>query len=100
MARRKTRTLPYDSAQYLDSREAITAYMEEALESGDPAFIAQALGTVARALGMSQVARKAGLSRESLYKALSPEGNPEFDTVLRVMNALGLRLSVMATQPR
>lgn len=98
MAKKKTKTTPYDSAEYLASSEAIEAYMEEALETGDPAFIAAALGTVARARGITQIARKSGLSRESLYKALSSEGNPEFGTVIRVMNALGLRFSVAATR--
>ncbi len=100
MAKRKTKTSPYDSAEYLDSPEAIHAYLEEALETDDPAFIAKALGTIARARGMSQVAKKAGVSRESLYKALSPDGNPEFGTILRVMQALGFRFSVTATQAR
>src|SRR5580704_18222347 len=97
MAKRKLKTFPYESAEYLDSSEAINAYMEEALETDDPAFIARALGTIARARGMSQIAKKAGLSRESLYKALSAEGNPEFDTIIRVMHALGLKFSVTAT---
>jgi probable addiction module antidote protein len=69
--------------------------MTEALESEDPAFVADALGVVARARGMSEVAREAGVSRESLYRALSADGNPEFATVLRVVRALGLRLSVV-----
>ena len=97
MAKRKMKssvTRPYDSAEYLDSDEAIHAYMEDALETGDPAFIASALGTIARARGMSKIAKRAGLSRESLYKALGPEGNPEFGTVIRVMRALGLKFSV------
>jgi probable addiction module antidote protein len=97
MAKRKTRTFPYDSAEYLDSPEAINAYMEEALETDDPAFIARALGTIARARGMSEIAKRAGLSRESLYKALSTEGNPEFGTIIRVMHALGLKFSITAT---
>jgi probable addiction module antidote protein len=100
MAKKTTKTRPYDSAEYLDSKTSIDAYMEEALESGDPAFIAKALGTIARARGMSQIARKAGLSRESLYKALSAEGNPEFGTVMRVMRALGLKLSITSTEAR
>lgn len=100
MAKKKTKTFPYDSAEYLDSTEAINAYMEEALETDDPAFIAKALGTIARARGMSQIARKAGLSRESLYKALSTEGNPEFGTIIRVMHALGLKFSITATHAR
>jgi probable addiction module antidote protein len=98
MANKKLKTTAYDSAQYLDSSEAVSAYMEEAMETEDPAFIAQALGTVARVRGMSEIAKQAGLSRESLYKALSPEGNPEFGTVLRVMHALGLRFSIAPTR--
>jgi probable addiction module antidote protein len=88
------KTTRFDSAEYLDSDEAIGAYLEEALETEDPAFIAHALGTIARARGMAQIAKETGLSRESLYKALSTEGNPEFSTVVRVMKALGLRFSV------
>ena len=87
------KTRPFDPAEYLDSDEAIAAYMTEALETGDPAFVADALGVVARARGMSEVARRAGLSRESLYRALSSNGNPELGTVLRVVRALGLELS-------
>jgi probable addiction module antidote protein len=94
MAKKKTKTSAYDSAEYLDSNEAISAYMEEAFATDDPAFITKALGTIARARGMSQIAKKAGLSRESLYKALSAEGNPEFSTVVRVMHALGLKFLV------
>jgi probable addiction module antidote protein len=97
MARKKTKTSSYDSAEYLDSSQAINAYMEEALETDDPAFIAKAIGTIARARGMSRVAKKAGLSRESLYKALSSDGNPEFGTIIRVMHALGLKFSVTST---
>ncbi|MGA3210449.1 MAG: addiction module antidote protein [Terriglobales bacterium] len=98
MTKKKVKTYPYDSAEYLDSSEAIDAYMEEALETNDPAFIATALGTVARSHGMSQIAKKAGLSRESLYKALSAAGNPEFGTIMRVMQALGLRFSITAAR--
>jgi probable addiction module antidote protein len=94
------KTTRFDSAAYLDSDAAIGAYLEEALATDDPAFIAQALGTVARARGMTQIAKETGLSRESLYKALSAEGNPEFSTVIRVMRALGLRFSVTAAEPR
>jgi probable addiction module antidote protein len=94
---RATRTRPYDSAEYLDSDEAIHAYMAEALGTNDPKFIAKSLGTIARARGMSRIAKKAGLSRESLYKALSTDGNPAFGTVIRVMHALGLKFSIMAT---
>ena len=95
-----TKTTPFDSATYLENDESVHAYMEDALESNDPAVIAHALGVVARARGMAQIAQQAGLSRESLYKALSAEGNPEFGTVLRVMQALGLKLSVAAAEPR
>jgi probable addiction module antidote protein len=91
----KAKTRPFDPAEYLDDADAIAAYMSDALESDDPAFVADALGVVARARGMSEVAREAGVSRESLYRALSAEGNPEFATVLRVMRALGLRLSAV-----
>lgn len=91
----KTKTKPFDPAEYLDDSESIAAYLTDALESGDPAFIADALGVIARARGMSEVAQEAGVSRESLYRALSTDGNPEFATVLRVMKALGLRLSAV-----
>lgn len=90
----KARTQPFDPASYLDGAEAQAAYIEEALATGDPAFVADAIGVVARARGMSQVARDAGLARESLYKALSKTGNPELATVLKLLRALGLRLSV------
>ena len=96
-ARRKTKTTPYDSAEYLNSIEAINAYMKDAMKTANPAFIVWAIGRIARARGMSKIAKKAGLSRESLYKALSAEGNPEFGTIIRVMHALGLKFSVTAT---
>ena len=92
------KTFPYDSAEYLEDNQAIAECLEEAMkiamEDSDPSFLAVALGTVARARGMSQIAKEAGLSRESLYKALGSEGNPEFGTVLRVVQALGLKLSI------
>lgn len=100
MAKAKIKTTPYDSVEYLDSEEAVNAYMEEALSTEDPALIAKALGTIARARGMAQIAKKAGLSRESLYKALSVEGNPEFGTVIRVMHALDLKFSITADSAR
>jgi probable addiction module antidote protein len=94
------KTLPYDSAEYLDNDQAIAEYLEEAMkiamEDSDPGFLTQALGTVARARGMSQIAIDAGLSRESLYKALRAEGNPEFGTVFKVLQALGLKLSIQS----
>ncbi len=86
-------TKPWDVAEHLDSDEAIAAYIDAALEDGDPALVAAALGDIARARGMAQIASETGLSRESLYRALSSKGNPEFGTVLAVMRALGLRLS-------
>ena len=90
MAKRKTR--PWDAAEHLKTAEDMAAYLEAALEEGDPALVAAALGDIARAKGMAHVARETGLGRESLYKALSPEGNPEFANVLKVVRALGLRL--------
>lgn len=85
----------YDTADYLKTEEDIALYMEAVMEEGDddPHFIAQALGDVARARNMSQLARETGLTREGLYKALSGEGNPSFATVTKVARALGLRLS-------
>jgi probable addiction module antidote protein len=88
----KTKTRIWDATDGLTSEAEMAAYLEAALEDGDAALIAAALGDIARAKGMSEVARKAGLGRESLYKALSPTGNPELATVLRVVAALGLRL--------
>ncbi len=90
MAKPKTR--PYDAAEYLETAEDMAAYLEAALQDGEPAVVVQALGTIARARGMSQIARDTGLGRESLYKALSPESNPKFATVLKVVRALGLKL--------
>jgi probable addiction module antidote protein len=90
----KTKTIPWDSAKRLKTEDDIADYLEAVFEDGDPALIAHALGVVARAKGMSKIARAAGLGRESLYKALSPDGNPEFVTVLKVMRALGLKLKV------
>jgi probable addiction module antidote protein len=93
-AKAKIKTKPFDPAEYLDTPKAIAAYLTDALETGDPAFVADALGVIARARGMSEIAREAGVSRESLYRSLSTDGNPEFATVMRVAQALGLRLSV------
>jgi len=90
----KTKTFPWDAADYLKTDEDIAYYLEAVFEDGDPALIAAALGDVARAKGMSQVAQAAGLGRESLYKALSKDGNPELATVLKVLHALGLKLKV------
>ena len=87
-------TSQWDSAELLDSPEAIAAYIEAAFEDGDPSLIAHALGVVARARGMSQLAKDAGLSRDALYKAFQPDGNPTLQTLTSVMNALGMKLSV------
>ena len=92
----KTKTRPWDAAEYLETNEDMAAYLEAALDEGNPSVVAAALGDIARAKGMMQIARETGLGRESLYKALSPEGNPEFSTVLKVIRALGLRLHAAA----
>jgi probable addiction module antidote protein len=90
----KTVTTRYDVAEHLRTPKEMAAYLEACFDEaeGDAAFIAKALGDIARAKGMSQVARDTGLSRESLYKALSGERSPSFDTVLKVIEALGLEL--------
>jgi probable addiction module antidote protein len=89
-----TKTTRYDVAEHLRTPDEMAAYLEACLEEadGDAAFVAKALGDIARAKGMTQVARDAGLSRESLYKALSGERSPGFDTILKVVGALGLTL--------
>jgi probable addiction module antidote protein len=92
----KTRTKKWDAAEHLKTDEDMAAYLEAALEENDPVLVAAALGDIARAKGMSELARQTGLGRESLYKALSPGGNPEFSTVLKVVKALGLRLHATA----
>ena len=88
----KTRTSPWDPADHLETEADMAAYLKAALAEGDPGLVAAALGDIARAKGMTQLARETGLGRESLYKALSPAGNPEFATVLKVVAALGLKL--------
>ena len=84
----------FDSAEYLKTEEDMAAYLDACLEEAedDPAFITKALGVIARARGMSQLARDTGMTRQALYKALSEDGNPEFSTVLKVVHALGLKL--------
>jgi probable addiction module antidote protein len=94
--RRKVKTLPWDSASYLKTPEDVAYYLEAVFDDGDPALITAALGDIARSKGMTKIARATGLGRESLYKALSPGGNPELATVLKVMRALGLKLKVAA----
>ena len=85
-------TSAWDVTEHLETEEDMAAYLEVALEGNDPSLIAAALGDIARAKGMTQIANQTGLGRESLYKALSPDGNPEFSTILKVVNALGLQL--------
>ena len=93
----RIKTRPFDMANHLGSEAEITEYLRQALEDGDPAELAAALGDIARARGMTQLARDTGLSRESLYKALSGERSPGFDTILKVMGALGLQLHAKPT---
>jgi len=88
----KTKARVWDPAEHLVTEEDMAAYLEAALQEGDAALIASALGDIARAKGMSQIARDTGLGRESLYKALSAGGNPEFATIMKVITALGLQL--------
>ena len=91
------KTTRFDAADYLDTEERQVAYISAALESGDPDFVRDALGIVARARGMGAIAKNAGLNRESLYKALGETGNPEFETVMRIVRAMGLTLSARST---
>ena len=98
MTQARITTRPWDAADHLETEEDIRAYLDAALELGDPAVVVAALGDIARAKGMTQIARETGLGRESLYKALSPTGNPEFATILKVVGALGLRLHVEPAQ--
>src|SRR5262245_42006647 len=88
------KTTRWDASEFLDSDEAIAAYLNAAFEDGDPGFIAASIGHVAKAKGMSQIARETGLSRESLYRALGDGGNPELSTMTKVMRALGMRIHV------
>jgi len=89
----KVKLMPFDAARYLTDDAAIAEYMTAVLEADDPDLLLAALGDIARARGMAQVARDTGLGRESLYKALTPGAKPRFDTVLKVARALGVRLS-------
>ncbi|HEV2323223.1 MAG TPA: addiction module antidote protein [Terracidiphilus sp.] len=86
------KTKKWDPVGYLDTPKSIVAYLEAAFEDGDPAVIAAALGDISRAKGMSELARQAGVTREALYKALSPSGDPRLSTFLGVMKALGIKL--------
>ena len=89
----KAKLLPFDAARYLTDEAAVAEYVTAVLETDDPDLLLLALADIARAKGMAEVAREAGLGRESLYKALSPGAKPRFDTVLKVARALGVRLS-------
>jgi probable addiction module antidote protein len=94
-----TKTTRFDAAEYLGSEERQVAYITAALETGDADFVRDALGLVARARGMGEIAKNSGLNRESLYKALGESGNPEFSTVMRVLQAMGLTLSARPIRP-
>ncbi|MDE2837148.1 MAG: putative addiction module antidote protein [Chloroflexota bacterium] len=93
----RTKTLSWDPAEHLETEEDIAAYLNVALEEGDLSLIMATLGDIARARRMAMVAQESGLGRESLYKSLSADGNPEFGTVLKVLHALGLQLQASAT---
>jgi len=88
----------WDVVNYLETDEDMARYLDVALEENDPAFISTALGDIARAKGMTFMAEQTGLARSSLYKALSPNGNPEFSTILKVISALGLKLRATTTK--
>lgn len=94
MMNNRVPTQLWDAADHLKTDEDMIAYLDAALEDGDPSLIVAVLGDIARAKGMTQIARDTGLGRESLYKALSPTGNPEFATILKVVQALGLQFHV------
>ena len=91
----KTKTTVWDAAAHLKTKKDRAAYLACALEEGDPALIAAALGDIARSEGMAKIARKTGLGRESLYKTLSTDGNPELTTLLKIFHAIGLRLQAV-----
>jgi probable addiction module antidote protein len=92
-------TRRWDTAEHLDTPEAIAAYLEAVMEDGDPALFTHALGQIARARGMTQIAKDAGVTREALYKALNSDGDPRASTLFGVIRALGLHLSVKPLQP-
>ena len=92
----KLKTYPWDPVKNIKTEKDVVAYLDAAFEDGDLALIAEVLGDIARSKGMAKIAKKTGLGRESLYKALSKDGNPEFMTVLRVVQALGYRLTITA----
>jgi probable addiction module antidote protein len=94
MVEKRVETRVWDAAEHLDSDEDIAAYLDTALEEGDPAPVVAVLGDIACTRGMTQLAREAGVGRESLYKALSASGNPEFAAVMKIVRALGLRFQI------
>jgi probable addiction module antidote protein len=94
----KQKTFPYDPADDLISKDGIAIFLKDAFETGDAAYIAKAFGIVARAKGMTELARDTGLSREQLYRSFSEEGNPTLKTIIAVMNALGIELSTKAAE--
>src|SRR5262245_20453862 len=95
----KKKSKPFDAAEYLDSDDALAAYITEALLTHEIDLIVHAIGVAARARGMTDIAKQTGLSRESLYKALNEGGNPQFETINRVLEALGLQLRVVPAKP-
>lgn len=98
MIKKAITTTLWDASEHLETDEDMIAYLDAALEDGNPALISAVLGDIARAKGMAQIAEKTGLSRTSLYKALSPEGQPEFATILKVIKALGIKLQVTSAR--
>ena len=92
MKQMDVKTRPFDAVNYLETEEDIAAYLDVALNDDDPRMLYIALGNIARARGMTEVARKAGVSRESMYRSLSADGNPSADTLLKIVSALGIRL--------
>ena len=93
----KVKTTRWDAAEHLETDEDMAAYLEAALEAGDAELVSAALGDIARAKGLSEISRQTGLGRAGLNRALSPEGKPEFATVMKIVNALGLKLHASAT---
>lgn len=89
----------FDPAEFLDNQEALQAYLDEAVQTGDPAFIADALGVIARAKGMADIAKQTGLSRETLYRTLSQKGNPNLKTLMAIVDALGVELRLCGSKP-
>lgn len=92
-------TIPFDGAEYLDDEESQRSYLADVFGTGDPAAMAHAIGVVAKARGMTAIARDAGVQRAHLYRALSAKGKPEIATIMKVLQSLGLRLSVVAAPP-